>query len=933
MTSNESPDSFGTPRQDEEASSSTASSINGARRTLVLESSGSANSTLTGDSSSGSIIRNASGVSTGSVLLESSDDDDDIGEFIGVVSGPAYMSRIPQSNGLVLEDVEEDQADEGDGGDSDIEGEDGREFEEAAVEAMEEKIQSNADDSNSVLHTAKQYEVLLSQMTSGELIRLPSPPEDWVAPEPKTLKGEPAFSLVDNPGDWSQYTYRAEFDAKGKYKHHMIPTGALPVPLENGERKLGEWKFYYEGWETSKNNCSRNYVTDDNMFPDERKGCLDVEKLRSFGLSKARMKDCDAFFFYQLLFPIGDPKRSGVKDDGRMPYYTDVTSFTNIYGASEFGMAGTYGHQFKPVTLDEIVRFDGIVHRHGVRGGGPGIHLRWDPTDSDYDDTVYNAMSHTRFLQIKRMIKLNNNFLAPKRNQPGYDPAYKYDMVYKTPINNINWVTKKAGLDQCGDETTWGFGGYGEPGSGLVSRIMGKPGITKGGQTVIISDVDRLRPRSYIHRHKKHQKPHGWNKQGPFEVKQILANVQVMVRGYGDGDGGEDDKAQYLWDELPHFTWDNYFSGDKILNHIGLLGFGALMTCRRDRLPAGIPERYLSKKKTDTKDRSKVARFNRPIVLVNESTTHQRVHVSFQSTSSCNLSSVNSLPKANLYVRQRERGRGEHKRYWGIEMNDARELYLNTYGIIDTLDKYIANANIGYRSWKYWHAAMNHAKAMGLAVAYDMYKECAEGKLDPEWKLAKPVTYHKFHDHLSRQMLQWDPAHQLYPGDNNMRRVQQLNKTRRAMKKRRAFELDGYKDSVSVIEFKKQKSGPNPRLCGNLSDFRRHADSILRQGQGGRGRAGLRCVVCSTKTYTSCGLCDTAGRDNDGHPPLCFFPSKGAGVGNTCFLDYHNDVFFGLAKKDCNSVVSKHESEWVTPNRAKRDEHAVYMTELMVNIE
>ena len=188
-------------------------------------------------------------------------------------------------------------------------------------------------------------------------------------------------------------------------------------------------------------------------------------------------------------------------------------------------------------------------------------------------------------------------------------------------------------------------------------------------------------------------------------MKKILENVLQMVRGYGDGDEGEDDNAMYIWDELPHFTWDNYFSGDQIFNHLGLLGFGALMTCRRDRLPAGIPEKYLSKKKTDTKERSKVARFNRPIVLVNESATHQRVHVSFQSTSSCNLSLVNLLPKANLYVTQQERGRGEHKRYWGIEMNDARE----------------------------------------------------------------------------------DPAHQLYPGDNNMYRVQQLNKTSSGSEKASSF--------------------------------------------------------------------------------------------------------------------------------------------------
>jgi hypothetical protein len=241
-------------------------------------------------------------------------------------------------------------------------------------------------------------------------------------------------------------------------------------------------------------------------------------------------------------------------------------------------MAGTYGHKVKPASLEEMVRFDGIVHRHGVRGGGPGIHLRWDPTDSDYDDCVYNAMSHTRFLQLKRLYKLNNDFLSPKRNQPGYDPAYKYDMSYKTPIHNINWVTKKAGLDQCGDETTWGFGGYGEPGSGLVSRIMGKPGITKGEQTVIISDVDRLRPRAYIHRHKKHEKPRGWNKQGPFEVKCILEDVTNMVRVDGVDDDSDDDRI-YLWDELPHFTWDNFFSGDQIFDYMGNKGFGALITC------------------------------------------------------------------------------------------------------------------------------------------------------------------------------------------------------------------------------------------------------------------------------------------------------------------------------------------------------------------
>jgi hypothetical protein len=128
---------------------------------------------------------------------------------------------------------------------------------------------------------------------------------------------------------------------------------------------------------------------------------------------------------------------------------------------------------------------------------------------------------------------------------------------------------------------TWGFSRYGERGRGLVSCILGKPGILKAGQAVIISDLGCLCPRAYIHHHKKHEKPGGWTKQGTFKVKRIIADVQRMVSGYGDSDGGEDnDTIMYLWDDLPHFTWDDYFSGDQIFDYMGNLGFDALMMCR-----------------------------------------------------------------------------------------------------------------------------------------------------------------------------------------------------------------------------------------------------------------------------------------------------------------------------------------------------------------
>ena len=112
------------------------------------------------------------------------------------------------------------------------------------------------------------------------------------------------------------------------------------------------------------------------------------------------------------------------------------------------------------------------------------------------------------------------------------------------------------------------------------------------------------------------------------------------------------------------------------------------------------------------------------------------------------------MNSSNRYVDAKERGRGLHKRRWGIEMNEARRLYLGTYGMIDKIDHYITNCNMNYRqvqhrlmlspkffsyyycplllllrSWKYWHSPMNYAKALAVTVAYDVYRECAEGKI------------------------------------------------------------------------------------------------------------------------------------------------------------------------------------------------------------
>ena len=48
------------------------------------------------------------------------------------------------------------------------------------------------------------------------------------------------------------------------------------------------------------------------------------------------------------------------------------------------------------------------------------------------------------------------------------------------------------------------------------------------------------------------------------------------------------------------------------------------------------------------------------------------VHISFQSTGSTNITTVNVLEKVELYVRQREKGKGGTKHIWFIEMNEGR---------------------------------------------------------------------------------------------------------------------------------------------------------------------------------------------------------------------------------------------------------------------
>ena len=53
--------------------------------------------------------------------------------------------------------------------------------------------------------------------------------------------------------------------------------------------------------------------------------------------------------------------------------------------AYSIGLGRSYGHNFKPAEIHDLVRFDGVVVKYGVRGGSVGaMYQRW-VDGSDYN--------------------------------------------------------------------------------------------------------------------------------------------------------------------------------------------------------------------------------------------------------------------------------------------------------------------------------------------------------------------------------------------------------------------------------------------------------------------------------------------------------------------------------------------------------------------
>ena len=97
-----------------------------------------------------------------------------------------------------------------------------------------------------------------------ESLQIHNVPDYWEVPSPAVEKGETPFESIDNPGEWSSFSFRPVFKKSAgsrvaQYQHHCLPTGCVPVEKnENGKRVIDGWEFFYKGWmETQKKHCNQ----------------------------------------------------------------------------------------------------------------------------------------------------------------------------------------------------------------------------------------------------------------------------------------------------------------------------------------------------------------------------------------------------------------------------------------------------------------------------------------------------------------------------------------------------------------------------------------------------------------------------------------------------------------------------------------------------
>jgi hypothetical protein len=281
------------------------------------------------------------------------------------------------------------------------------------------------------------------------------------------------------------------------------------------------------------------------------------------GMTPERVKEPDALFFLQLVAPICDVEggKSSIPDDHWKNFFVPHTKWTNkyihdMYSNNQIGI----GHSINNFTVAELVRWWGIVGLDGVLGGTHHrMERRWKLGTVSYNPLIASAMPFSRFQQGKWSIKLCDNKTAHPRGHAQYDPAYKYRFICDVLCDNTNYMTKLMSRNLCMDETTWAFGAFAEAGTNICRRIPNKPGITKGGQTVMVTDVERFRLRAHLPRHRFNVAPpnFGTEAAGPIELYHMLNQLDELNVDRNTNNAIW--KCNFNKDWMPLIVFDNFF--------------------------------------------------------------------------------------------------------------------------------------------------------------------------------------------------------------------------------------------------------------------------------------------------------------------------------------------------------------------------------------
>ena len=197
--------------------------------------------------------------------LQDKDDSDSVSEQNLTAASnalPIYLTRlVKKSDGVNPDDIFEDECNIGVGCDSDDEMPEVSDLHDASEEARMFNVHATADNDGDdvALETEKNF-LLIGKGKIGDItdksLRVHIQPDDWTDPLPMLERNKPFFKDLDNPGQWSSFSFQPVYKKKkgvDTYKHHCLPTGYIPVEENvDGSREEGGWKFYYQGWKVDE---------------------------------------------------------------------------------------------------------------------------------------------------------------------------------------------------------------------------------------------------------------------------------------------------------------------------------------------------------------------------------------------------------------------------------------------------------------------------------------------------------------------------------------------------------------------------------------------------------------------------------------------------------------------------------------------------------